>query len=91
MDNALRALWRPLKGDQFNDVQYEKGIKVTDTQFAAIRIARDDFHGEWNYVISPNQYKRYGLKCDMTQQFHLRVHRPRHGAQETRAIRRIFP
>ena len=33
---------------------YAKGIKVTDAQFAAIRIARDDFHGEWNYVISPN-------------------------------------
>ena len=36
-------------------------------------------------------HKRYGLKCDMTQQFNLRVHRPRHGAQETRAIGRIFP
>jgi hypothetical protein len=36
---------------EIDDAQYEKGIKVTD---AAIRIARDDFHGEWNYVISPN-------------------------------------
>ena len=33
---------------------YEKGIKVTDTEFAAIRIVRDDFHGDWNYTISPN-------------------------------------
>ena len=40
---------------EIDDAQYEKGIKVTDTQFAAIRIARDDFHGERNYVISPNQ------------------------------------
>ena len=38
-----------------DDAQYEKGIKVTDAEFAAIRIARDDFHGEWNYVISPNR------------------------------------
>jgi hypothetical protein len=32
---------------------YEKGIKVTDAEFAAIRMVRDQFHGEWNYVISP--------------------------------------
>ena len=40
---------------EIDDAQYEKGIKVTDTQLAAIRIARDQFHGEWNYVISPNR------------------------------------
>jgi hypothetical protein len=39
---------------EIDNAQYEKGIKVTDTEFAAIRIARDDFHGEWNYVISPS-------------------------------------
>jgi len=33
---------------------YEKGIKVTDQEFATIRIDRDVFHGEWNYVIAPN-------------------------------------
>ena len=33
---------------------YPKGIKVTDAEFAAIQLGRDDFHGEWNYVISPN-------------------------------------
>ncbi|MDP1859134.1 MAG: hypothetical protein Q8K82_10705 [Gemmatimonadaceae bacterium] len=27
---------------------------VGRTAFAAIRIARDEFHGEWNYVISPS-------------------------------------
>ena len=36
-----------------DDARYEKGIKVTDSEFAAILIDRDDFHGEWNYVISP--------------------------------------
>ena len=33
---------------------YPKGIKVTDEEFASIRISRDEFHGEWNYVITPN-------------------------------------
>jgi hypothetical protein len=33
---------------------YVKGIKVTDQEFAAIRIERDVFHGEWNYLITPN-------------------------------------
>jgi len=37
------------------DAHYAKGIKVTDAELAAMRIARDDFHGEWNYVISPNR------------------------------------
>ena len=39
---------------EIDDAPYEKGIKVTDTEFAAIRIVRDDFHGDWNYTISPN-------------------------------------
>ena len=39
---------------EIDDATYEKGIKVSDTAFAAIRIAPDEFHGEWNYVISPN-------------------------------------
>ena len=33
---------------------YQKGIKVTDEEFAAIRISRDEFHGEWNYSIAPS-------------------------------------
>jgi len=34
---------------------YPKGIKVTNAEFATIQIDRDNFHGEWNYVISPNK------------------------------------
>jgi hypothetical protein len=34
---------------------YPKGIKVTDKEMEAINIARNEFHGEWNYIISPNQ------------------------------------
>ena len=33
---------------------YPKGIKVTDEEFAAIRILRDEFHVEWNYTILPS-------------------------------------
>ena len=33
---------------------YPKGIVISDDEFAAIKIIRADFHGEWNYTISPN-------------------------------------
>jgi len=33
--------------------EYPKGIKVPDVEFATINMVRDDFHGEWNYSISP--------------------------------------
>lgn len=32
---------------------YELGTVVTDEEFAAINIAREDFHGNWNYAILP--------------------------------------
>jgi transposase len=35
--------------------RYESGIKVSDKELEAVRITRDDFHGEWNYSISPNK------------------------------------
>jgi len=35
--------------------QYPKGIEVADEEMQAINIARNEFHGEWNYTISPNQ------------------------------------
>lgn len=33
--------------------QYPKAIKVSDAEMATINLACDDFHGEWNYTISP--------------------------------------
>ena len=33
---------------------YPKGVKVTDEEFGAIHISRDEFHGEWNYSIVPS-------------------------------------
>src|SRR5450631_1179646 len=34
--------------------EYEKGIKVTDAEIAAVNIVRDDFHPDWNYEIRPH-------------------------------------
>ena len=32
---------------------YEPGIKVSDADLAAINLERDEFHGEWNYRVTP--------------------------------------
>ena len=33
---------------------YPKGVVVSDDDMAAINITHEEFHGEWNYTISPN-------------------------------------
>jgi hypothetical protein len=36
---------------------YEKGVKISDTEMAALPLARHDWHGDWNYTlasITPN-------------------------------------
>jgi hypothetical protein len=38
---------------QLDEHAYERAIKVPDAQLAAINLTRDDFHGEWNYLIKP--------------------------------------
>src|SRR5207248_4907434 len=35
---------------------YPSGIVVSDAEIAALNIKRAEFHGEWNYTISPNTY-----------------------------------
>jgi len=32
---------------------YPTGIKISDREMRALPIIRDDFHGEWNYCVSP--------------------------------------
>jgi hypothetical protein len=32
---------------------YEKGIKVSDAEMAALNIQPANFHGEWNYTFAP--------------------------------------
>lgn len=35
--------------------QYPKGIKVSNEEMETLNITRADFHGEWNYTISPQR------------------------------------
>jgi MOSC domain-containing protein YiiM len=35
--------------------RYPTGVKVSDTQMAALPIARHAFHGDWNYTLHPGQ------------------------------------
>jgi Rhodopirellula transposase DDE domain len=34
---------------------YPKGVKVPDEEMIALNIKRHDFHGEWNYTVSPQR------------------------------------
>lgn len=36
---------------------YEIGKKIADIEFAKINIVRNEFHGEWNYTIKPQENK----------------------------------
>jgi hypothetical protein len=54
---SLIASTRTSKGLIVNAVldetSYEKGIKVSDEEMESLSITRENFHGEWNYFISP--------------------------------------
>jgi transposase len=38
---------------QLDQNTYERGIKITHAQLAAVNLTPDEFHGDWNYTISP--------------------------------------
>ena len=38
---------------ELDENKYPKGVKISDAKFAAIQIQRHNFHGDWNYTISP--------------------------------------
>jgi Rhodopirellula transposase DDE domain len=40
---------------ELDEARYPLGIVVSDAAFAAINISRDEFHGDWNYTIYPQQ------------------------------------
>jgi hypothetical protein len=42
---------------QLDERVYDKGVEVSDEQLAAVSITRNEFHGEWNYAITPSQTK----------------------------------
>ncbi len=35
--------------------KYPTKIKVTDEQMKALNLVRDDYHGDWNYMIAPGE------------------------------------
>ena len=39
---------------ELDDNEYPKGIKVSGEDLSKVNIELDDFHGEWNYTISPS-------------------------------------
>ncbi|MBK1649866.1 ISAzo13-like element transposase-related protein, partial [Rhabdochromatium marinum] len=40
---------------ELDSTTYPLGQKVTAAELAAVNIKRHDFHGDWNYTISPAQ------------------------------------
>jgi transposase len=40
---------------ELDENTYERAIKITDAQLAAVNLTRDGFHGEWNYTIKPSR------------------------------------
>lgn len=40
---------------QLHRRKYPTGKKTSAKEFRAINISRDEFHGEWNYVIRPGE------------------------------------
>jgi hypothetical protein len=45
-------------GAQIDPGRYDLGIKVTEEEMGAVKITKDDFHGDWNYHIHPHNRDR---------------------------------
>ena len=39
---------------RLDERDYPQKVQVSDDQLAAVNLARDSFHPEWNYTISPS-------------------------------------
>jgi transposase len=42
---------------ELDEKEYKTGKKVTDKEIKALEINRCDFHGEWNYSLSPERHR----------------------------------
>ena len=40
---------------ELDDNTYPTGIRISDTEMAALPIERHEFHGEWNYTLTPRK------------------------------------
>lgn len=38
---------------KLDEKEYQKGIKISDEELYQVNITKDNFHGEWNYIIAP--------------------------------------
>ncbi len=38
---------------ELDNGSYPKGLKIKDKELREVNIAKNEFHGEWNYTISP--------------------------------------
>ena len=45
---------------------YPAGIKVSDAEIRTVNLVRHDFHGEWNYTISPKLHPLKRQQADET-------------------------
>jgi hypothetical protein len=43
---------------QLDEAKYSKGLKISDSEMESLNIETADFHGEWNYMISPRKELR---------------------------------
>jgi hypothetical protein len=39
---------------QLDERDYQRGIEVSEEELEAVPITRNDFHGDWNYTITPS-------------------------------------
>jgi transposase len=40
---------------ELDENTYQRAIKITNAQLAAVNLTPDEFHGEWNYTIKPSR------------------------------------
>jgi len=43
---------------KLDENMYQNGIKSSNQELEKINITRNDFHGEWNYIIHPQKIRR---------------------------------
>ena len=42
---------------ELDENKYPKGVKVSDAELASVKLSPHDFHGEWNYTITPHRVR----------------------------------
>jgi alpha-ketoglutarate-dependent taurine dioxygenase len=46
--------WGQIKPSNSRDTEwYQKGLKISDTELAALPLTRHNWHGDWNYTLAP--------------------------------------